>query len=177
MTRTYTPEEMEWAGTEVARQGAGPEAIPHFLAGWDYARNEFFPHDKDTLEQQVRIVHRHVIDWADPKWMGKQQYRETPVVFANGNEGADWRFIPRLMTQLCESDLLWTDPEAFVVEFLSIHPFEDGNGRTASIVLNRRLRSKGFIVGGIGNQTPEEADQWNKTFHDLPEVGGWVQHA
>jgi hypothetical protein len=118
-------------------------------------RNEFFPHDKDTLEQQVRIVHRHVIDWADPKWIGKQQYRETPVIFANGNEGADWRFIPRLMTQLCESDLLWTDPEAFVIELLSIHPFEDGNGRTAAIILNRR--SPGY--------------------RELPEVEGWVQHA
>jgi fido (protein-threonine AMPylation protein) len=27
-------------------------------------------------------------------------------------------------------------PEEFVEEFLKIHPFEDGNGRTASILLN-----------------------------------------
>jgi fido (protein-threonine AMPylation protein) len=61
------------------------------------------------------------------------------------------------MEQLADSDLFWTDTEAFVIEFLRIHPFEDGNGRTASILLNRRTAKDLFV--------------------DLPQIEGWINEA
>ena len=147
--QSYTPEEMAWATRECERQGEGPEMIPHFLKAWNYARNQFFPYDMASLETQVLLVHTNVMGW-----ISASHYRQTPVVFANGNEGANWQEVPRLMEQLCESDLFWTDTEAFVVEFLRIHPFEDGNGRTASILLNRRTAKDLFV--------------------DLPQIEGWI---
>ena len=91
--------------------------------------------------------------------LGYADYRETPVVFANGNDGAPWIEIPRLMEQLCASGLFWTDIRAFLIEFLKIHPFTDGNGRTASILYNRR----GGEVGGNGwiyDSFDPEQDEW-----------------
>ena len=54
--QTYTQDELRWAVDEVERQGAGPEAVLHFLAAWDYAKGEFFPANKDTLDLQIRFV-------------------------------------------------------------------------------------------------------------------------
>lgn len=63
------------------------------------------------------------------------QYRQTPVTFISGNQAANASNIPRLMNQ-------WADNLGSMVldervkMFLDIHPFQDGNGRTASVLYN-----------------------------------------
>ena len=159
----HTSDEQTWAARECERQGEGPEMIPHFLAAWTYARSQFFPYNKEDLDLQIRVVNELVCNRPGTthritkRCIGTQGYRKTPVIFANGNEGTNWMAIRRLMAQLADSDLLWTDPEAFVIEFLRIHPFEDGNGRTASILLNRRTAKDLFV--------------------DLPQIEGWINEA
>jgi hypothetical protein len=176
--RVYTFEEVSWAAYECAVQGEGPMDVLSFLNAWDYARNEFFPHDKAGLEYQIQMVNGRVtgnhplmreaikmglerqnLNIDAVQALGYADYRETPVVFANGNTGAQWIEIPRLMEQLCASNLFWTDTRAFLVEFLKIHPFADGNGRTANILYNRR----GGEVGGEGwiyDSFDPEQDEW-----------------
>ena len=61
--------------------------------------------------------------------------RRTPVTFANGSTGLSPDLIPRalesLLTFQTEMPL-----DTFVKEFLIIHPFVDGNGRTAFVLYN-----------------------------------------
>ncbi len=178
LNRVYTFEEISWAAYECAVQGEGPMDVLSFLNAWDYARNEFFPYNKDELEYQIQMVNgrvtgnhplmreairmgleRQSLNIDAVQALGFADYRETPVVFANGNDGAPWIEIPRLMEQLCASDLFWTDIRAFLIEFLKIHPFADGNGRTASVLYNRR----GGEVGGEGwvyDSFDPEQDEW-----------------
>ena len=85
-----------------------------------------------------------------------EAYRKTPVTFRNGNTGAKADQIPRLMNQLCDSNLWDTDREAFVLEFLKIHPFEDGNGRVAAILMN----------------TPDHRPS-RREFIPVPSMDGW----
>jgi len=62
-------------------------------------------------------------------------YRTTPVSFPNGNVAMNAANVPRAMEMLfLHGDR--ANPDGFVKEFLDIHPFEDGNGRTASIMYN-----------------------------------------
>lgn len=116
--RVYTFEEVSWAAYECAVQGEGPMDVLSFLNAWDYARNEFFPHDKAGLEYQIQMVNGRVtgnhplmreaikmglerqnLNIDAVQALGYADYRETPVVFANGNTGAQWIEIPRLMEQ------------------------------------------------------------------------------
>lgn len=61
--------------------------------------------------------------------------RRTPVTFANGSTGLSPDLIPRALESLLafqtEMPL-----DTFVKEFLVIHPFVDGNGRTAFVLYN-----------------------------------------
>lgn len=66
-------------------------------------------------------------------------YRRTPVTFANGGWAASWHVIPDAMDTLM--DHLFhvetsEDIHEWTRQFLQIHPFIDGNGRTAWILFN-----------------------------------------
>ena len=163
--RVYTFEEVSWAAYECAVQGEGPMDVLSFLNAWDYARSEFFPYDKDELEYQIQMVNGRVTGnhplMREAIRMGlERQNLNIDVVQTLGfADYAQWMEIPRLMEQLCASDLFWTDIRAFLIEFLKIHPFADGNGRTASILYNRR----GGEVGGEGwiyDSFDPEQDEW-----------------
>jgi hypothetical protein len=63
-------------------------------------------------------------------------YRRIPITFLNGGSSAPWDEIPRLMENLFEHGLSNLSTMEFVREFLWIHPFIDGNGRTAWVLYN-----------------------------------------
>lgn len=75
---------------------------------------------------------------AEPDNRGK--YRVTPVTFASGGTAAKHQDVERLMFNLFEyGDALSVDE--FTKQFLWIHPFNDGNGRTGWLLYNWRNNS------------------------------------
>ena len=134
----FTQNERDWAQQECQRQGVADE-VDNFLIAWEFARRNNVYASEHT-DNYIGEVHAYV------DWDGNRTYRQTPVVFANGNDAVSWREVPRLMKQLVESGLYQRDIHAFVVEFLRIHPFEDGNGRRATIMLNAALGNQDRFV-------------------------------
>ena len=133
----YNANLIKWACEEVDKQGDGALSVPGFLTAWDFAHATPYP-----LQKTIKCLNARVRrDSSRTPTVRIATYRTTPVTFLNGNTGAKADQIPRLMDQLCDSDLWDDDREAFVLEFLKIHPFEDGNGRVAAILMNMERSS------------------------------------
>ncbi len=71
---------------------------------------------------------------------GYTWYRTTPVTFASGGHAANAQVlsksIPRLIKHCPEEKGDFSEWYAWIKAFLQLHPFEDGNGRTASLLFN-----------------------------------------
>ncbi len=152
----FSKDEIRWAVEQCIRQGEGADAVLPFLEGWEYARQNF-----NTLEKGGRLsdeISYLAMIVTDGRHTMSNPYRYTPVIFANGNTGTNPDSIPRTHYLLCQSGLITQDLNSFVVEWLKIHPLEDGNGRVANIILNRLSEGEQFI-------------------YDNPKEEGWIDRA
>jgi hypothetical protein len=138
-----TKEIHDWCTEEVRRQGDPPNYIPRMIQAWQYGIlicNEWRCID----ETDVHIL-GGLVKGIEGNTGPYQKYRQTPVSFANGTLALAPDLIERQMW------LLFLNQGVFNVEqwtkaFLDIHPFEDGNGRVASIMYNIK---KGTILHPI----------------------------
>jgi Fic family protein len=101
-------------------------------------------------EWQIRNLHRLVLKQIDDDNAGR--YRNINVTIAGARHvPPDMLLVPEQMAAL----LHWYDTEAthlhpveraarLHVDFVKIHPFVDGNGRTARLLLNLELLKAGF---------------------------------
>lgn len=101
-------------------------------------------------EWQIRNLHRLVLRQIDDENAGR--YRQLNVTIAGARHvPPDMLRVPEQMAAL----LHWYDTEAhglhpveraarLHVDFVKIHPFVDGNGRTARLLLNLELLKAGF---------------------------------
>ena len=133
--------------------------------------------------EDIKAIHKIILDGIDDKWAGK--YRTTDVFI----RGSDTEFprpnaVPYSMQELI-SWLHGTQDEHPVriagdahFKFVSIHPFIDGNGRTARLLMNLILFMYGYPMAVIRNEdriaylaTFEMAQKQNnlKPFYDLVE--------
>jgi Fic family protein len=120
---------VNYCAQEVHRQGASPLHVGYMFEAWKFALT-VTPTDitKDDILTLGDLVNGMAY---------KRRYRQTPVSFRDGSTGADWWDIPHLMERLLSFQNDATTDE-FIKQFLDIHPFEDGNGRTASLLRNIR---------------------------------------
>ena len=136
-------DQIQWAAEEVARQHPGAwNAVPVTNAVYKmcYAlyNTQYNCSDKPGRyyidRDRISIINYILL----PDDMG--DYRRVQVMFRNGTVAAhEPEEIPdavsRLISHVHDPEMAMT-PDEFCREFLVIHPFRDGNGRTAAILYN-----------------------------------------
>jgi Fic/DOC family len=112
---------------ECERQRVGLDRLGRLIEGVAYAIEHSMqpPQEGDIL---------HLAGLVEPSSGG--QYRSTPVTFISGGDATDWYNVPGATARLMAYADHRADPDEVVRAFLNIHPFSDGNGRVAFILLN-----------------------------------------
>ncbi len=90
-----------------------------------------------TVNYDGKLTERFILDLAT--CFGFTWYRNTPVSFDHDGHSANWSIIPEAMPRLIAhvpERLEFTSWYAWIKAFLDIHPFQDGNGRIASLLFN-----------------------------------------
>ena len=130
---------LSWVVEEVERQGCGPRSVYDMMCAWGFAQ---VPAQKHTLPTEADVITLAFL--TDPNTntfaLGTQEddnnYRTTSVTFRGGGKAANAKDVPYAMRTIFKQLDSDTDPESFCIALLNIHPWQDGNGRTTSIVWN-----------------------------------------
>ena len=114
--------------------------------------------DNAIAEWEIKQIHNLILRKIDPESAGR--YRQLDVKAA----GTDYRYPPHyLLPELMSDFVSWLNSEdsrtlhplVYATEahyrFVSIHPFQDGNGRTGRLLLNLLLLQKGYPIVIISN--------------------------
>jgi len=116
---------------------------------------------KDTVinEWEIKQVHNLILRKIHPNEAG--YYRQLDVMAA----GTNYIYLPHyLLSQLMTDFVIWLNSDAALTlhpvkyatmahyRFVSIHPFRDGNGRTARLLMNLLLIRAGYPIVVINNQ-------------------------
>lgn len=112
---------------ECVRQGVGLRQVAGLVVAYDYAIE-----NRGTLP--TLFDQEMVAKYVEPR--AAARYRLTPVTFASGGSAAHWQDIPDAMIRMFDALDGDVDPAEFVRAFLTIHPYADGNGRTAFVLYN-----------------------------------------
>lgn len=117
----------DWAVSECVRQRVTDlKFVGNIVAALALAESRGLTPSTITIDD-VKDVGKAVAP-ASAGW-----WRKTPVTFASGGSAASAQNVPRLMGNLVEMGRDLSTDE-WVKEFLDIHPWEDGNGRTAAVL-------------------------------------------
>lgn len=134
-------------------------------------------------EQDIKDIHKIILTGIDDNWAGK--YRQSEVFI----RGSDAEFpLPHAVPYAMGEFIQWLESIQDVnpvklsadahFKFVSIHPFIDGNGRTARLLMNLILTIYGYPMAVIRNEdrtaylvTFEEARKKNdlQTFYTIVE--------
>ncbi|KAK1998639.1 fic/DOC family protein [Colletotrichum falcatum] len=157
------------------------EIVQHARA-FQYIIHKFVIEQQDLTEEIIKETHRILTkgipiieegfdDVAPEKYGGI--YRDVPVG-AGSTMFTVPHFIPEKMKQLCENlktelqlakSCNSIDPFSvaakYSLEFVQIHPFRDGNGRTCRMILNAILCRFAGIIVPIGEQGEERSEYIN----------------
>lgn len=116
---------------------------------WELAKST------SITEDDVKRLHALFYEQIDPAQAG--QYRtEDVIITGSAYEVTAWEDIPQEMqglAQWIETERDSYHPVVFAAEFhrrfVYIHPFIDGNGRTARLMMNLALLQKGYEIASI----------------------------
>lgn len=154
----FTLQQIEWMGREVKRQKADATFVAGMALALDYVDQAIG--DKGYLG----IADIHNINACVMLGVNNDRpwgFRKTPVTFQNGGGSCAPDVVPQATARIFEAvhpDGLTfkIDPDEidpWIKQFLWIHPYEDGNGRTASILRN-------WMMGTLDNPTDLPDYNW-----------------
>ncbi|MDB9516288.1 Fic family protein [Roseofilum reptotaenium CS-1145] len=115
--------------------------------------------DTEINEWEIKQIHNLILRKINPNEAGS--YRTLDVMAA----GTNYRYPPHyLLSQLMRDFVIWLNSDSALnlhpveyatqahYRFVSIHPFRDGNGRTARLLMNLLLLRAGYPIVVIHNQ-------------------------
>lgn len=143
----FNKNQIAYMAREVERQKAEPTFINGMVDGMEFISN----FSQDMLNFSVLFDLNELVVCRSRN----RGYRVTPATFQNGGSSARADTIPDAMERLLnhapfvKEDIL----DDWIKQFLWVHPFEDGNGRTASILRN-------WFLGTLGNPTDLPHYEW-----------------
>lgn len=117
--------------------------------------------ERPAATECLLIAHASVLESAhrlptldDVRWLGAmiepdkaRTFRVGPAVFPSGGTANDHELIVPNLTRMFDLLDADTDTDQFVKAFLDVHPFRDGNGRTAWVLYN-------WLRGTLGQPDP-----------------------
>ena len=145
-------------GREVTAHPREKREVLNYVEVLDYIDREYQSRpDKPVTEDTICQLHRLVVRGVLPEHKAGR-YRRVPVVVGIPATGEvrfrppDWDEVPRLMADLVawlnspQTSALMPVLQAGIAhyEFVRIHPFVDGNGRTARALATLLLYKRGF---------------------------------
>lgn len=147
---------------------------------------EFLKNDKDVTENTIKDMHKIILNKIDDENAGV--YRKIQV-YVSGDPKALPKAsdVPKLMKALSiwlkkeltdKMDILKTIAE-WHCRFVKIHPFMDGNGRVARLIVNLMLLKEGYpiqIIPVIRRREYIQSLHSSKTLHDFYEFFLSVQY-
>ncbi|TAH24371.1 MAG: Fic family protein, partial [Oscillatoriales cyanobacterium] len=124
----------------------------------DYIEN-LAQKDTEINEWEIKQIHNLILRKINPEEAGS--YRTLDVMAV----GTNYRYPPHyLLSQLMGDFAIWLNSESALrlhpveyatmahYRFVSIHPFRDGNGRSARLLMNLLLIRAGYPIVVIDNQ-------------------------
>lgn len=143
----FSIDQIAWMGLEVERQKAGASAVVGIARAVELIYNI---DEKDFTFDVLTEMNAHVT-----MGMVRDGFRDTPVVFQNGGSSSSASEIPNALENLFSAipTLEREDVNMWIRHYLWVHPFEDGNGRTASILRN-------WLLQTLDNPTPLPDYKW-----------------
>ena len=124
----------EAAARECVRQGVGLDRLGSLVIAYDRAHD--YARDGELPSAWYLIGYGGLADVVEPDNGGR--IRSVPVSFANGSQAVAPALVPQALDGWFGAVQAVRDGgvpvDAWIKEFLDIHPFVDGNGRTAWIL-------------------------------------------
>ena len=121
-----------WAAAECERQQSGEMSVARMLNAYEYAHQALVDYPDDLY-----IGHTFIMGIGARVDNRNVNFRTVPVHFAGGGFAINTGSIHQALNSLYNA---WNDEritvDEFCKEFLDIHPFIDGNGRTTAILYN-----------------------------------------
>lgn len=132
---------------EAERQQVGLPQLVDLLSAYEYAQRAFGSMNTPT---NAEAIMRHIAWRIEPRT--NSEYRITPVTFNNGGTSSDAKDVPDRVYALFsfldfEGQMDQWFINDWIKQFLWIHPFVDGNGRTAFILYN-------WLMGSLDDPAP-----------------------
>lgn len=119
---------VRFCANECHNQRSGEKSVARMIEAYNQALLS-----RDCGEEMNESLILKLARTIDPR--NDRGYRKTPVTFEDCGYSVAPQHIQRQMELLLENmDSVTVDE--FTKRFLEIHPFEDGNGRTAAILYN-----------------------------------------
>lgn len=125
--------------------------------------NEAYDYMLDLASRQqpltqtiIRDLNRLALSKTHPEWGGEYRTIEVHPAFSNFNPYANpFDIAPKMgdLIEWCSTAQAELHPVQYAADlhykFVTIHPFRDGNGRTARLLMNLALTEKGYPIVNI----------------------------